>query len=59
MCVDCRSWGGISMICLPILHVLILEELAEAERHLTEQPEEALPLPPLWTGKPGASLKIT
>ena len=47
------------MICLPILRVLILEELAEAERHLVEQPEEAPPLPPLWTGKLGASLEIT
>ena len=41
------------MICLPVLHILILEELAEAERHLAEQPEEAPPLPPLWTEKPG------
>ena len=41
------------MICLPVLRVLILEELAEAERHLVEQPEEAPPLPPLWTEKQG------
>ena len=46
------------MICLSVLHVLILEEFVETKRHLVEQPEEVLPPPPLWTGKPRESLKI-
>ena len=47
------------MIFLPVLRVLILEELVEAERHLAERSEEAPPPLPLWTGKPRASFKIT
>jgi len=44
------------MICLPVLRVPILEDLAEVERHPVEQLEGALPPLSLWTKKLKASL---